>query len=111
MILRFHYIGVLQPERPTQAKGAIANRTIASAGGVLGSKCSVHPNDHVNLSQLGRGIGAEADIGAGGLGRSSALEGRLSARAGRLAAEDRQRHPLAGQWPPLWSGRAGIAQE
>jgi fumarate hydratase class II len=29
----------------------IANRAIAAAGGVLGSKCPVHPNDHVNLSQ------------------------------------------------------------
>ncbi|MBM5822811.1 MAG: class II fumarate hydratase [Cyanobacteria bacterium K_Offshore_surface_m2_011] len=29
----------------------IANRAIAAAGGVLGSKVPVHPNDHVNLSQ------------------------------------------------------------
>jgi fumarate hydratase class II len=29
----------------------IANRAIEAAGGVLGSKCPVHPNDHVNLSQ------------------------------------------------------------
>ena len=29
----------------------IANRAIAAAGGVLGSKVTVHPNDHVNLSQ------------------------------------------------------------
>ncbi len=29
----------------------IANRAIASAGGVLGSKTPVHPNDHVNRSQ------------------------------------------------------------
>jgi fumarate hydratase class II len=29
----------------------IANRAIELAGGVLGSKCPVHPNDHVNLSQ------------------------------------------------------------
>jgi fumarate hydratase class II len=29
----------------------IANRAIAVAGGVLGSKQPVHPNDHVNLSQ------------------------------------------------------------
>jgi fumarate hydratase class II len=29
----------------------IANRAIASLGGVLGSKTPVHPNDHVNLSQ------------------------------------------------------------
>ena len=29
----------------------IANRAIAAAGGVLGSKSPVHPNDHVNLSQ------------------------------------------------------------
>ncbi len=29
----------------------IANRAIESAAGVLGSKCPVHPNDHVNLSQ------------------------------------------------------------
>jgi len=29
----------------------IANRAIANAGGVLGSKTPVHPNDHVNLSQ------------------------------------------------------------
>jgi fumarate hydratase class II len=29
----------------------IANRAITGAGGVLGSKSPVHPNDHVNLSQ------------------------------------------------------------
>ena len=29
----------------------IANRAIELAGGVLGSKSPVHPNDHVNLSQ------------------------------------------------------------
>jgi fumarate hydratase class II len=29
----------------------IANRAIATVGGVLGSKQPVHPNDHVNLSQ------------------------------------------------------------
>ncbi len=29
----------------------IANRAIEAAGGVLGSKSPVHPNDHVNLSQ------------------------------------------------------------
>ena len=29
----------------------IANRAIDAAGGVLGSKSPVHPNDHVNLSQ------------------------------------------------------------
>jgi fumarate hydratase class II len=29
----------------------IANRAIEAAGGVLGSKTPVHPNDHVNLSQ------------------------------------------------------------
>ena len=29
----------------------IANRAIALAGGVLGSKTPIHPNDHVNMSQ------------------------------------------------------------
>ena len=29
----------------------IANRAIEQAGGVMGSKSPVHPNDHVNLSQ------------------------------------------------------------
>lgn len=29
----------------------IANRAIEACGGVLGSKCPVHPNNHVNLSQ------------------------------------------------------------
>ncbi|MEI7665284.1 MAG: class II fumarate hydratase [Synechococcaceae cyanobacterium ELA263] len=29
----------------------IANRAIERGGGVLGSQCPVHPNDHVNLSQ------------------------------------------------------------
>jgi fumarate hydratase class II len=33
------------------ANEVIANRAIALAGGVLGSKDPVHPNDHVNLSQ------------------------------------------------------------
>ncbi len=29
----------------------IANRAIELAGGVLGSKDPIHPNDHVNMSQ------------------------------------------------------------
>ena len=29
----------------------IANRAIEAAGGLLGSKSPIHPNDHVNLSQ------------------------------------------------------------
>ena len=29
----------------------IANRAIEMAGGVLGSKSPVHPNDHVNRAQ------------------------------------------------------------
>jgi fumarate hydratase, class II len=33
------------------ANEVIANRAIAIAGGVLGSKTPIHPNDHVNLSQ------------------------------------------------------------
>ncbi|MEB3293144.1 MAG: class II fumarate hydratase [Synechococcales bacterium] len=33
------------------ANEVIANRAIALAGGVLGSKDPIHPNDHVNLSQ------------------------------------------------------------
>ncbi|MCU0571205.1 MAG: class II fumarate hydratase [Oculatellaceae cyanobacterium Prado106] len=33
------------------ANEVIANRAIAIAGGILGSKDPVHPNDHVNLSQ------------------------------------------------------------
>jgi fumarate hydratase class II len=33
------------------ANEVIANRAIELAGGVLGSKSPVHPNDHVNLSQ------------------------------------------------------------
>jgi fumarate hydratase, class II len=33
------------------ANEVIANRAIALAGGVLGSKTPVHPNDHVNMSQ------------------------------------------------------------
>jgi fumarate hydratase, class II len=33
------------------ANEVISNRAIALAGGVLGSKTPVHPNDHVNLSQ------------------------------------------------------------
>jgi fumarate hydratase class II len=33
------------------ANEVIANRAIELAGGVLGSKTPVHPNDHVNLSQ------------------------------------------------------------
>jgi fumarate hydratase class II len=30
----------------------IANRSIELLGGVLGSKKPVHPNDHVNMSQV-----------------------------------------------------------
>ena len=33
------------------ANEVISNRAIALAGGILGSKTPVHPNDHVNLSQ------------------------------------------------------------
>src|SRR5271154_5773810 len=33
------------------ANEVIANRAIALAGGVLGSKNPIHPNDHVNMSQ------------------------------------------------------------
>src|SRR5204862_3803991 len=33
------------------ANEVIANRAIELAGGVLGSKKPVHPNDHVNMSQ------------------------------------------------------------
>jgi fumarate hydratase class II len=33
------------------ANEVIANRAIEAAGGVLGSKVPVHPNDHVNMSQ------------------------------------------------------------
>jgi fumarate hydratase class II len=33
------------------ANEVIANRAIAMAGGVLGSKDPIHPNDHVNMSQ------------------------------------------------------------
>src|SRR5258706_465354 len=33
------------------ANEVIANRAIELAGGVLGSKSPIHPNDHVNLSQ------------------------------------------------------------
>jgi fumarate hydratase, class II len=33
------------------ANEVISNRAIALAGGVLGSKSPVHPNDHVNMSQ------------------------------------------------------------
>ena len=33
------------------ANEVIANRAIALAGGALGSKNPVHPNDHVNMSQ------------------------------------------------------------
>ena len=33
------------------ANEVIANRAIELAGGVLGSKTPVHPNDHVNMSQ------------------------------------------------------------
>jgi fumarate hydratase, class II len=33
------------------ANEVIANRAIALAGGVLGSKTPIHPNDHVNMSQ------------------------------------------------------------
>jgi fumarate hydratase class II len=33
------------------ANEVIANRAIELAGGVLGSKNPIHPNDHVNMSQ------------------------------------------------------------
>ena len=33
------------------ANEVIANRAIELAGGVLGSKRPVHPNDHVNMGQ------------------------------------------------------------
>lgn len=31
--------------------GVIANRAIETAGGILGSKFPIHPNDDVNMSQ------------------------------------------------------------
>jgi fumarate hydratase class II len=33
------------------ANEVISNRAIEIAGGVMGSKKPIHPNDHVNLSQ------------------------------------------------------------
>ena len=35
------------------ANEVIANRAIEMAGGVLGSKDPIHPNDHVNKAQSG----------------------------------------------------------
>jgi len=33
------------------ANEVIANRAVELAGGILGSKDPIHPNDHVNMSQ------------------------------------------------------------
>ena len=82
----------------------IANRAIEIAGGELGSKKPVHPNDHVNRSQLERHLpdrdahrGGRADRGLPDPARRAAArhaEGEV--RGVRRHREDRP-HPPAGR--------------
>jgi fumarate hydratase class II len=74
------------------ANEVIANRAIELAGGVLGSKDPVHPNDHVNMSQSSNDTFptamhvAAASVIVSGLSPSvRRLRDELAARAGDFA--------------------------
>jgi fumarate hydratase class II len=69
------------------ANEVIANRAIARAGGVLGSKSPIHPNDHVNLSQSSNDTFPTAMHIAAAVG----LERRLIPAVEALAETLRQR--------------------
>ncbi len=58
----------------------IANRAIELAGGVLGSKDPIHPNDHVNMSQSSN----DAFPTAMHLAAAGAIKARLLPGAGKL---------------------------
>jgi fumarate hydratase class II len=60
----------------------VANRAIQLAGGVMGSKSPVHPNDHVNMSQSSN----DAFPTAMHLAAAGALHHRLLPAVARLAA-------------------------
>jgi len=60
----------------------IANRAIELAGGVLGSKEPVHPNDHVNLSQSTNDVFPAAMY----IAAATALQERLVPAVGKLRA-------------------------
>ncbi len=74
------------------ANEVIANRAIELAGGVLGSKTPVHPNDHVNMSQSSNDtfptamhIAAAEEIVRRLLPSITALRDALAAKAGEFS--------------------------
>jgi fumarate hydratase class II len=74
------------------ANEVIANRAIERAGGVLGSKTPIHPNDHVNLSQSSNDvfpsaihIAAAAEIESWLLPAVSSLTATLARKAEAFA--------------------------
>ncbi len=97
------------------ANEVIANRAIEMAGGELGSKTPVHPNDHVNMSQSSNDTFPTAMHVAGARSRSWNASSRASGRSatrsrsarGRFAdiVEDRA-HAPAGRGPA--HARAGV---
>jgi fumarate hydratase class II len=58
----------------------ISNRAIELAGGVMGSKTPIHPNDHVNMSQSSNDIFPSAMY----IAAAKALHGRLAPALKRL---------------------------
>ncbi len=74
------------------ANEVIANRAIELAGGVLGSKDPIHPNDHVNMSQSSNDVFPTAMHIAGALEVTRrllpgvrTLRGALAAKVGEFA--------------------------
>ena len=66
----------------------ISNRAIEIAGGEMGSKKPVHPNDHVNMSQSSNDTFPTAMHVAGGAGDGrDAARGREAARRARREGE------------------------
>ena len=77
----------------------IANRAIELAGGVLGSKEPVHPNDHVNMSQSTNDVFPTAMH----LAAAIAIQERLLPKV-RNCGRPWMRRPGAGR---TWSRSAG----
>ncbi len=71
----------------------IANRAIELAGGVLGSKEPIHPNDHVNMSQSTN----DAFPSAMHLAAATAIRERLLPQVRKLRARPWTRRPEIGR--------------
>src|SRR5438552_1700767 len=72
------------------ANEVIANRAIQLAGGVVGSKSPVHPNDHVNFAQSSNDVIPTAMHVAAAEALKHDLMPALSHLAGALNAQSRQ---------------------